>query len=60
MIENVTAKMSPTMVRNIKIGAVVVGVVAATVVVGVILVKTGAIGNAPETAEEIIDAALAA
>jgi phage shock protein PspC (stress-responsive transcriptional regulator) len=59
MVENVYAKMDPTLVRNIKIAAVVVGAALAVVTVGVVLYKVGAIGHA-ETAEEIIEAAVQA
>lgn len=60
MLENAKAQMmSPKFVKSIKVGAVVVGAALAVVAVGAILYKTGMIGNV-ETAEEIVEAALAA
>jgi hypothetical protein len=59
MLENVSAKMSPKVVRNIKIGAVLVGATLAAVAVGVVLYKAGVIGNV-ETTAEIVEAAVQA
>lgn len=58
MIENVTAKIDPRMVKNLKIAAVVVGATLAVVAVGAVLYKAGAFNG--QTAEEIVEAAVQA
>lgn len=57
MLNKMTAKLSPKAVRNIKIGAAVVGAALAAVAVGVVLYKTGLIENVIDPVEEALEAA---
>jgi hypothetical protein len=61
MFNRIAGKLKdPKTVRRIKVTAVVVGAVATVVVVGVVLYKSGVIGNSSELVEELISAAEAA
>jgi hypothetical protein len=54
---NKISQMNPQTIRNIKIGAAVVGAVAIATVVGVALYKAGYIGQGAEVIEEIVETA---